>query len=54
MKYNLPEKLMKYQDIINSSMKPVVKIKGEKVNTLLWDSKIGGYPYWVTKLLQQI
>ncbi|MCT4597229.1 MAG: YwqG family protein [Vallitalea sp.] len=46
MKYTLPEELIKFKDIINSSMKPVIKIKGEEASTLLWDSKIGGNPYW--------
>lgn len=46
MKYTLPAELIKFKDIIKCSMKPVVRIECEETSTLLWESKIGGNPYW--------
>lgn len=46
MKYKLPRQLIKFQDIIIKSIKPVIKIDSKRDSTLLWESKIGGNPYW--------
>lgn len=44
---NLPLELIPYQDTFVKSIRPYVKIKaGESGETLPWQSKVGGIPYW--------
>ena len=45
-KLNLPQKLIPYRDRIEATIKPHVKIHLVPQQTQLWDSKIGGLPYF--------
>ncbi len=42
---NLPEKLKRYKDKIEETIKPYINIKLKRQKTLLWESKLGGDPY---------
>lgn len=41
----IPEQLKNYEEDILRSVKPTIKVAGEKGSTELWGSKIGGNPY---------
>ncbi|GAA0182114.1 YwqG family protein [Clostridium sediminicola] len=46
MNLELPKQLKEYENTIKKSIKPFIRVTSKKTKTTLWESKIGGYPYF--------